>query len=113
MLHFAKGEAPPVQAFWSLTLLGDDGKMVDNVINRYAVRGDRLKPGPDGSVTVYIQAPPPGGAKDANWLPTPNGNFHAPAPPLLAEAGRHRRHLETARDPARIAKRALAYGFTT
>ena len=76
VLRFAKGALPPVQAFWALTLLGDDGKMVDNVINRYAVRGDRLKPDADGSVTVYIQAPPPGGAKDANWLPAPNGNFH-------------------------------------
>ena len=75
VLHFAKGELPPVQAFWSLTLLGDDGKMVDNVLNRYAVRGDRLKPDRDGGVSVYIQAPPPGGAKDANWLPAPNGNF--------------------------------------
>jgi hypothetical protein len=74
-LRFAKGALPPVQAFWSLTLLGDDGKMVDNVMNRYAVRGDRLKPDADGSVAVYIQAPPPGGAKNANWLPAPNGNF--------------------------------------
>jgi hypothetical protein len=75
VLRFAKNELPPVQAFWSLTMLDDDGKMVDNVINRYDVRGDRLKQDGDGGVTVYIQAPPPGAGKEANWLPAPNGNF--------------------------------------
>ncbi len=75
VLHFAKGELPPVNAFWSLTLLDDDGRMVDNMLNRYAVRGDRLAKDGDGGVTVYVQAPPPGEAKEANWLPAPNGTF--------------------------------------
>ncbi len=75
LLHFARNELPPVQAFWSLTMIDDDGKMVDNVINRYDVRGDRLKPDGDGGVSVYIQAAPPGAGKETNWLPAPNGNF--------------------------------------
>ena len=75
VLHFAPGALPPVNAFWSLTMLDDEGRMVDNMINRYAVRGDRLTKDGDGGVTVHIQAPPPGGSKDANWLPAPNGNF--------------------------------------
>jgi hypothetical protein len=75
VLHFGKNEVPPVQAFWSLTMLDADGKMVDNMINRYAVRGDRLKKDGDGGVTVYIQAPPPASGKESNWLPAPNGNF--------------------------------------
>lgn len=75
VLRFGKNDLPPVSAFWSLTMLDDDGKMVDNMLNRYAVRGDRLKKDGDGGVTVYIQAPPPGGSKDANWLPAPKGNF--------------------------------------
>ena len=75
VLHFAKGELPPVNAFWSLTLLDDDGRMADNKINRYAVRGDRLAKDSDGGVTVYIQSPPPGEAKESNWLPAPNGTF--------------------------------------
>jgi hypothetical protein len=75
VLRFGKDDLPPVSAFWSLTLVDDDGKMADNVINRYAVRGDRLKKDGDGGVTVYIQGPPPGGAKDANWLPAPSGKF--------------------------------------
>jgi len=75
VLHFSKGDVPPVNAFWSLTLLDDEGRMVDNMLNRYAVRGDRLAKNGDGGVTVYIQAPPPGEAKETNWLPAPNGNF--------------------------------------
>ena len=34
---------PPVNAFWSLTLLDAEGRMVDNVLNRYSLRGDRLR----------------------------------------------------------------------
>jgi hypothetical protein len=75
VLHFAKDDLPPVNAFWSLTLRGDDGRMVDNMLNRYAVHGDRLAKDSDGGVTVYVQAPPPGEAKEANWLPAPNGSF--------------------------------------
>ena len=74
-LTFSKNELPPVNAFWSLTLLDDEGRMVDNMINRYAVRGDRLKKEGDGGVSVYIQAPPPGEGKKSNWLPAPNGAF--------------------------------------
>ena len=75
VLTFSKNELPPVNAFWSLTLLDDEGRMVDNMLNRYALRGDRLKKNADGSVTVYIQAPPPGADRETNWLPAPNGNF--------------------------------------
>jgi hypothetical protein len=75
VLTFAKNELPPVNAFWSLTLLDDEGRMVDNVLNRYALRGDRLKKNGDGSVTTSIQAPPPGADKETNWLPAPKGNF--------------------------------------
>ena len=37
--------------------------------------GDRQTKDGDGGGTGYIQAPPPGGSKDTNWLPAPNGNF--------------------------------------
>jgi hypothetical protein len=73
-LHFAKSELPPVGAFWSLTMLDADGRMVDNLINRYAVRGDRLAKQGDG-VTVYVQASPPKDGAQSNWLPAPNGPF--------------------------------------
>jgi hypothetical protein len=79
-LTFAKGELPPVNAFWSLTMY--DGKtqlLVDNPINRYLINSPML-PGMrtdrDGSLTLYIQKASPDKAKEANWLPAPDGPIY-------------------------------------
>ena len=71
-LRFAKGQTPPVDAFWSLTLYDKDSYLVDNSLNRYAL-GDRsgCKLGDDGSLTIYLQAESPDKDKESNWLPTP------------------------------------------
>ncbi len=77
VLHFAKGQVPPVRAFWSLTLYDDRQAFADNPINRYAI-GDRdpLKVNADGSLTLYIQRESPGKDKERNWLPAPkSGGF--------------------------------------
>jgi hypothetical protein len=70
VLHFSKGEIPPVNAFWSLTMYDAEGYLVPNTINRYAL-GDRsgMKFGDDGSLTIYIQSQSPGADQQANWLP--------------------------------------------
>ena len=76
-LRFSKEEIPPVDAFWSLTMYDKDSYLVDNPIDRYAL-GDRsnMKPGNDGSLTIYIQSESPGADKQANWLPSPKtGTF--------------------------------------
>ena len=76
-LRFAK--APPVDAFWSLTIYNADDKMlVDNPINRYKVGSDTggLKVNPDGAFTILIQNDEPQEADKANWLPAPKGNFN-------------------------------------
>jgi hypothetical protein len=72
VLHFAKSELPPVDAFWSLTMYDDKGFQVANAINRFAI-GDRdaLKYNADGSVDIYIQHASPGADKESNWLPSP------------------------------------------
>ncbi|MBF6241032.1 DUF1254 domain-containing protein [Nocardia otitidiscaviarum] len=77
VLHFAADQIPPVKGFWSLTMYNEQGFFVDNPINRYAVRGERLTNNPDGSVDIYIQRENPGPEKESNWLPTPaSGDFN-------------------------------------
>ena len=71
MLHFAKGEQPPVNAFWSLTMYDKDGYFVPNPLQRQAARDSLLKKNRDGSVDIYIQADSPGKDREANWLPAP------------------------------------------
>lgn len=75
-LTFAKGEMPPVNAFWSVTMYyGKSQLMVENPINRYLVNTamvPNMKKNPDGSVTIYIRKDSPGKAKEANWLPAPD-----------------------------------------
>jgi hypothetical protein len=81
-LRFAAGELPPVNAFWSLTMYEENPpglhNFVDNPARRYSI-GDRtpnLGYGPDGSLTLCLRADPPGGERDANWLPAPDrGHF--------------------------------------
>ncbi|MEE4025775.1 DUF1254 domain-containing protein [Gordonia sp. PKS22-38] len=71
VLHFDKDQVPDVRAFWSLTLYDEQGYLAANPINRYAVRGERLRTNPDGSIDIYIQRENPGPAKESNWLPMP------------------------------------------
>ncbi|HMO30205.1 DUF1214 domain-containing protein [Enterovirga sp.] len=76
-LRFTK--APPVDAFWSLTIYNADDKMlVDNPINRYKVGSETpgLKVSPDGSFTILIQHDQLQGPDKTNWLPAPAGKFN-------------------------------------
>lgn len=76
VLHFEKGQTPPANAFWSLTMYDAGYFFVENPLNKYTVspRND-LKYNPDGSLDVYIQNESPGKDKEANWLPAPKGEF--------------------------------------
>jgi hypothetical protein len=74
--HFNKGEMPPANGFWSITMYDKDYFFVPNAINRYTVssRG-KFKTNADGSVDLYVQKDSPGKDKEANWLPAPAGDF--------------------------------------
>lgn len=73
VLHFDKGQLPPVNAFWSLNLYGPNQTFVDNPAHRYAIRStDNLRYNADGSLDIYIQRRAPRGDRQANWLPTPD-----------------------------------------
>jgi hypothetical protein len=72
VIHFGKGQIPPVRAFWSLTMYDSRQLFTANAINRYAIGGrDRLQFNDDGSLDLYIQRASPGPDKEPNWLPTP------------------------------------------
>jgi hypothetical protein len=74
---FAGGQEPPVRGFWSLTLYNDKHLFHPNELNRYSVgtKNKNLVRGDDGSLTVYIGAKSPGGERESNWLPAPDGHF--------------------------------------
>lgn len=76
VMHFAKGETPPVNGFWSVTMYNAEYFFVDNPLNKYTVspRND-LKYNADGSLDLYIQHESPGKEKEGNWLPAPLDKF--------------------------------------
>jgi hypothetical protein len=76
-LHFDKGQTPPVNAFWSVTMYDAQSFFVANSIDRYAISSWMpLKQNPDGSIDIYIQHDAPPAAMQANWLPAPAGDFN-------------------------------------
>ena len=78
-LYFAKGQLPPVNAFWSLTMYKmPQSLLVANPINRYLINSPMIPSfvkDKDGGITIYIQSESPGKDKEANWLPAPKGPF--------------------------------------
>jgi len=79
-ITFPAGELPPVNSFWSVTMY--DGKsqlLIKNPIDRYLINSPMLssmKKNADGSITLYVQKDSPGKAKEANWLPAPDGTVY-------------------------------------
>lgn len=74
--HFDKGQTPPANAFWSITMYDADYFFADNPLNKYTVSPrNNFKYNPDGSLDLYIQNMSPGKDKEANWLPAPKGDF--------------------------------------
>ena len=77
IMHFAKGQMPPVNGFWSLTMYDSKHFFVANPINRYNVSSrSQFKYNGDGSLDIYIQKDSPGKDKEANWLPAAEGKFN-------------------------------------
>jgi hypothetical protein len=77
VVRFEKDAAPPVNAFWSVTMYDPASFFVPNALNRYAISSWMpLKRNADGSVELYLQHESPGRDKEANWLPAPAGEFN-------------------------------------
>jgi hypothetical protein len=76
VMHFDKGQLPPADGFWSLTMYDKDYFFVPNPINRQSISArQNLKPNADGSVDLYVQNQSPGADKESNWLPAPKDKF--------------------------------------
>ncbi|MGB2635012.1 MAG: DUF1254 domain-containing protein [Candidatus Acidiferrum sp.] len=76
VMHMDKGQLPPVNGFWSLTMYDANFFFVPNAINRYTLSSrNKFVTNADGSVDLYLQADSPGKAKEANWLPAPKAKF--------------------------------------
>ena len=75
-LHFLAGQLPPAR-YWRISMYDLDGFFVGNPIRRYGIgnMAEKLKPNPDGSLTIYIQNESPDKAKEVNWLPGPKEGF--------------------------------------
>ena len=78
-IRFAPGQAPPVNAFWSLTMYElPSSLLVANPLNRYLLNSPMLpqfKKDADGGLTLLIQNESPGKDEESNWLPAPKGPF--------------------------------------
>ena len=76
VMHFAKGQMPPAQGFWSLTMYDADtsSSTTRSTATRSAPRNE-FKFNADGSLDLYIQNDSPGKDKESNWLPAPAGKF--------------------------------------
>jgi len=76
-LHFDRGDVPPVNAFWSVTLYDAEGFQVANPLNRFNLSSWMpLKYNADGSLDLYFQSDSPGADKEPNWLPAPKAPFN-------------------------------------
>jgi hypothetical protein len=75
-ITFPRGQMPPVNGFWSLTMYNAEYFFVANPLDRYTLsQRNELKANPDGSTTLYLQHENPGPDKESNWLPAPEGKF--------------------------------------
>jgi hypothetical protein len=74
---FSKGQLPPVNGFWSITIYNKYHLFEVNDLNRYSLgtKNKNLQFNPDGSFTLYASAKSPGEDKETNWLPAPEGTF--------------------------------------
>jgi hypothetical protein len=78
VLHFGKGEEPPVKAFWSVTMYDSNHFLAPNAIHRYEISPKRapVTYNSDGSLDIFVQHEPITGPKESNWLPAPTGHFY-------------------------------------
>lgn len=75
-IRFADGGDLPADAFWSITLYGEDRFLAPSPIARHALgsRSGMMKEA-DGSLVIHVGHARPA-APESNWLPAPDGVFY-------------------------------------
>lgn len=74
--HFAKGQTPPVNGFWSITMYDSSFFFYPNPLNKLTVSmRNHPKFNADGSLDLYFSHTQPAHVTQANWLPAPAGKF--------------------------------------
>lgn len=74
-IHFAPGETPPTEAFWSVTTYDAEGYLEENGLDRYDLGSNHtLRYNIDGSLDFFLSHTPPSDTK-LNWVPAPKGDF--------------------------------------
>ena len=72
LLHFDKGQWPPVDAFWSVTAYDAEGYFIPNAIKRQAIGDrDKLVANADGSLDVSSKAIRRARTRKATGCPSP------------------------------------------
>jgi hypothetical protein len=76
VVHFPKGETPPAEGFWSITMYDTSYFFYPNPLNKQTV-SVRDKPvfNADGSLDLYFSHDKPAKTPEANWLPAPSDQF--------------------------------------
>lgn len=75
-LHFAKGQIPPTNGFWSITMYDKEFYFYPNALNKLTVSPrDNLKYNADGSLDLYFSHTQPENVVQSNWLPAPADDF--------------------------------------
>jgi hypothetical protein len=94
VMHFAKGQLPPVNGFWSLTMYTPQYFFYQNPLKKYTVSArNSLATNADGSTDLYISHAAPAGVPVSNWLPAPAGAYilmlrlydSKPTPPTILD----------------------------
>jgi hypothetical protein len=76
VIHFDKGQTPPADGFWSITMYDSEYYFYPNALNKLTVSmRDNPVVNADGSIDLYFSHEKPANAPQANWLPAPAERF--------------------------------------
>jgi hypothetical protein len=97
-MRFPKGQTPPVQGFWSLTMYDSQYFFVANPLNRYSISPrQNLKANPDGSIDLLYPERLPGHGQGIELASRAGREVHPDAAHVLAGRNRtldHRRDMD-------------------